>query len=220
MTSFQAIIAEHASEGWEKLWKATTTPWDKGFANPPLVALLEKVPQEVKMPEKGQAGIRTLVAGCGRGYDVEAFSRLGGWDSWGLDLSETAIEEAKSWYSSLPTPSTPIGPVSFHALDFFTFDLPSGAFNLAFDNTFLCALPPSLRSAWGTRYAALLPSPGSLLITRAYPLMDAAEMAKGTGPPWGLNMEIYQTLLPEESWKKVWDGEGGEKGRLVVWERV
>lgn len=135
-------------------------------------------------------------------------------------LLSLSLSPFLSWYSSLPTPSTPIGPVSFHALDFFTFDLPSGAFNLAFDNTFLCALPPSLRSAWGTRYAALLPSPGSLLITRAYPLMDAAEMAKGTGPPWGLNMEIYQTLLPEESWKKVWDGEGGEKGRLVVWERV
>ena len=66
MTSFQTIIAQHASEGWDLLWKATTTPWDKGLANPSLVALLEDVPQEVNLPEKGKKGVRALVAGCGR----------------------------------------------------------------------------------------------------------------------------------------------------------
>lgn len=38
---------------------------------------------------------RALVPGCGRGYDVIAFGRSG-YDSTGLDLSPTGVEQAKA----------------------------------------------------------------------------------------------------------------------------
>lgn len=185
-----------------------------------------------------------------QGYDAEAFSRLGGWTSWGVDLSETAIKEANafvplafpscpaprlivihpffacSWYSSLPAPSLTSGPVSYHTLDFFTFPLPSPtAFSVAFDHTFLCALPPTLRSSWAARYADLLPKPGSLLVTMVWPIFADGDERKGTGkgPPWEVDVGVYEGLLLEEQagkWVKKWEGDGGDIGRLVVWERI
>lgn len=48
--------------------------------------------------------------------------------------------------------------VYFKALDFFNFDLPEDGqkFALAYDYTFLCALPPNMRQAWGKRYAEII----------------------------------------------------------------
>ena len=47
----------------------------------------------------------------------------------------------------------------FKALDFFSFDIPQGGFQVAYDYTFLCAIPPELREPWGRRYAELI-TPG------------------------------------------------------------
>ena len=44
--------------------------------------------------------------------------------------------------------------------DFFAFDA-EGGFDFIFDYTFFCALPPSMRGAWGKRTAELL-KPGGL----------------------------------------------------------
>ena len=92
---------------------------------------------------------------------------------------------------------------------------------VAFDNTFFCALQPPYRSKWGARYSVILPSAGSILITRVWPIMPPAEKAEadGQGPPWAVELEDYQEVL-EANWKIVWKGDGGEKGMLVVWERL
>lgn len=50
------------------------------------------------------------------------------------------------------------------------------------------------------------------------PPAEKAE-ANGQGPPWAVELEDYQVVL-EQNWKVVWKGEGGEKGMLVVWERL
>ena len=133
-------------------------------------------------------------------------------------------------------------------MDFFEFDLPEGAFDVrpistqpsalcppasvaysslvrsviqfAFDNTFLCALPPTLRTKWAARYLDVLPTPGSLLVTLVFPIQPPAVRAEGKGPPWAVTVEDYVELLEGKGWKKVYEGEGGDKGRLCVWERV
>lgn len=56
------------------------------------------------------------------------------------------------------TPDPPTN-VFFKALDFFEYDIPEGGFQVAYDYTFLCALPLELREPWGRRYAELI-SPG------------------------------------------------------------
>lgn len=58
--------------------------------------------------------------------------------------------------------SNPPANVHFKTLDFFDFPLPADGkkFNLAYDYTFLCALPPSLRESWGKRYAEIIETDG------------------------------------------------------------
>ena len=41
---------------------------------------------------------RAIVPGCGRGYDAAYFARLG-LESWGVDISPTAVEAAEKVWS-------------------------------------------------------------------------------------------------------------------------
>lgn len=61
-------------------------------------------------------------------------------------------------------------PLCSEAADFFSFPLPSNQpFSFAFDYTFFCAIPPSLRAKWGQRYGEVV-RPGGLLVALAFPL--------------------------------------------------
>lgn len=55
-------------------------------------------------------------------------------------------------------------------------------------------------------------------------MQPPTERAAGKGPPWGVTLEDYEGLLVGEDgeggWKKVYEGEGGERGRVCVWERL
>lgn len=56
------------------------------------------------------------------------------------------------------------------ALDYFNFNLgKDDKFSLAYDYTFLCALPIELRTSWGERYAELV-RPGGCLVALMYPI--------------------------------------------------
>jgi hypothetical protein len=124
-----------------------------------------------------------------------------------------------SWYSSRPnvSSSTSDTAVLFKPLDFFTFPLPSSptGFTLAWDLTFFCALPPSLRKPWAERYTELLATPEALLVTLVLPIDGERE----GGPPFSVSLEAYEDVLGPLGWERTWEGEGGEKGRLVVWRK-
>lgn len=65
---FREKIKAKGQAGWEDLWQAKTTGWDRGQANVNLVELLERpqVPEELRLPEKGDGNVKAVVAGCGR----------------------------------------------------------------------------------------------------------------------------------------------------------
>lgn len=73
-------------------------------------------------------------------------------------LSQEA-EQTPSMSQFVAAMPDPPANVLFKTLDFFSFDIPEGGFQVAYDYTFLCALPPSLREPWGRRYAELI-APG------------------------------------------------------------
>lgn len=94
------------------------------------------------------------------------------------------------------------------------------------DDSFLCALPPTLRKQWGQRMTALSkPAETSRLITLMYPLNGNPPPF---GPPFSLTEEeyndvlgnnweiVYQKPVPEEE-KRQNAPPGGEK--LTVWKR-
>src|SRR5258708_5967415 len=70
---------------WQRRYEEKDTPWDKGAAAPALIKFLR---------EKQITG-RVLVPGCGRGHEVRALGMLPQTTVVGLDLSSTAVAEAR-----------------------------------------------------------------------------------------------------------------------------
>lgn len=119
---------------------------------------------------------RALVPGCGRGYDAlllaqEAQSER--FHAVGIDISPKAVSAANDWLEAQLKGSSGTAPdVSFETADFFEFELPEGKYDVGYDYTFLCALPPSMRNDWGKRWGQVI-GKGGVLVTLMWPLKRA-----------------------------------------------
>lgn len=70
--------------------------------------------------------------------------------------------------------------------------LAPASFALAYDYTFLCAIPIELRKPWAARYAEIV-HPGGVLVALMFPL-DGDRVG---GPPYSLSPQLYDELLGE-----------------------
>ena len=97
---------------------------------------------------------RVLIPGCGVGYSVPPFARAG-WDVTALDFSPAAVEQARSR----------LGELGRRVLltDYFQHDFGLEKFDLCYEQSFLCALPPKVWPSYATRVSQLL-RPGGLLL--------------------------------------------------------
>lgn len=214
---FLTLSDEQQLKGWDDMWKQQVTPWDRGRPNPALVDALaaDKDRISITTPFKtnqNEEKVRktAFVPGCGRGPDVLLFASYG-FDAYGLDASETAIEAARELARQQDkNQDFPVldsqngrGETNFIYADFFSNDyLPKvggapdsseGPFDIIYDYTFLCALPPSLRPKWAARMSELL-SPTGILFCVEFPL---GKDPKSGGPPHGLQSELYDQLFDQ-----------------------
>ena len=208
---FLTLEDDKQVNGWDEMWQKKVTPWDKKQPNPALVDALKQKPQ--LFPQSSEAGTngvksrkKVLVPGCGRGYDVLLFASYG-YDAVGLDASPTAVQAAEQLLRDqdkekmFPIQHTEEGrgEAKFIAADFFNDEflastgLPTsdGPFDLIYDYTFLCALPPSMRPRWAARMSELL-SPTGTLVCLEFPLGKDPKLG---GPPHGLSHELYEQLF-------------------------
>lgn len=158
---------------WEQCYRTGETPWDKGSAAPPLEEMI------------GRAGVQVfqggpvLVPGCGLGHDVRAIAALG-LETLGLDLSETAVAQA------LGIP--PVGREAYEKGDFLD---PEWAavrrFGAIWEHTCFCAIDPSLRDAYASACAAVLPEGGILCGVFYLTPHDPGE--EHEGPPFETSIE-------------------------------
>jgi SAM-dependent methyltransferase len=169
---------------WEQCYLDGQTPWDKNAPSPPLVQWVQRA----------RPSGRALVPGCGAGHDV-AMLAAAGVDAIGLDIAPSAIARAKNAYPE-------------HAARFVLGDLfatPSGwhgSFDLLFEHTCLCALPPSMRLDYEKAAHQLL-HPGGLLVGIWFinPEMDPGE----TGPPFGIPVDELGALFSATRWQVIED---------------
>jgi hypothetical protein len=69
-------------------------------------------------------------------------------------------------------------------------------FDFIFDYTFFCALPPSMRAAWGERVAALLTPGTGRLLTIIFPCIpSSASTDILVGPPYPVTFDDYKAVL-------------------------
>lgn len=203
---------------WDDLWKQNVTPWDRKGPSLALKDAITVHPDIFGPPVDSRSSKRkrALVPGCGRGYDVLSLGYSLGYEAYGLDSSETAIEAAKKQQEEAQGSETysphdsqiGAGTVKFLTSDFFKDDFFSetgGAdFDLIFDYTFLCALPPELRPSWAKRMSQLL-SPTGHLVCLEWPL---GKDPKEGGPPHGLSSELYVQLFAHPGQEVEYDENG------------
>jgi len=222
---FSTLSPEAQMQSWDELWAKSFTPWDRNQPNPALVETVEKKAALFASPIQEVDGVKTrkkaLVPGCGGGYDVLLFASLG-FDSYGLDTSQTAVqaaervaqEQGRDQQYPVRNAQNGRGEAKFIVTDFFQDDFltqthpaHSGGgrtFDLIYDHTFLCALDPSLRPRWAKRMSQLL-APDGRLICAEYPL---GKPPSSGGPPHGLERALYEQLFARPGEEVTYNGSG------------
>ncbi len=154
---------------WDERYRTGKTPWDFGTIPEGLRNFL------VQEKERG----RVLIPGCGSGYEVEAFCRAG-WDVLGVDFSEAAVTRARKLlgqYSSCVIQA-----------NFFDPAVISNSYDVIYECTFLCALPPQRWQSCVQRILELLRPSGRWLGFFFYG-------QEADSPPYPLSPEWAKKLL-------------------------
>jgi SAM-dependent methyltransferase len=109
------------------------------------------------------------------------------------DVGTATFLQGDFWASDwLPGPTTPTDNAAVQEEE--EEPTTTTTFDLIFDFTFLCALPPAARGAWARRTRELLAPGTGRLVCLEFPL---GKPAGAGGPPFGLTEGIYGQLLTE-----------------------
>ncbi|MDO6432334.1 methyltransferase domain-containing protein [Flavitalea sp. BT771] len=152
---------------WDQQYLKGEPPWDMHQVSPPLQTYFDHLQDNT---------LNVLIPGCGNGYEAGYLLDRGFTSITLIDISEVLMERLKDRFGRRLT--LIIG-------DFF--DL-SGEYDLIVEQTFFCALTPSLRQNYIEKMYSLLRPGGKLaglLFDRDFP----------DGPPFGGSREEYQRLL-------------------------
>ena len=181
------------SEDWETIWTtggkdgAMLMPGEKFDAGKPS-PFLEFVLASCKDSGNpfGATDVtkkRVLVPGCGRGYDLIAFSAAGVCESIGIDVAPTGVAEAalvlKTAVNSGAIEAS--SKCEVHQSDFYS--LPSSelmsasssdaklkTFDVVYDYTFFCAMHPERRQEWREMMAKIVTPGVGQLWTLIFPV--------------------------------------------------
>lgn len=155
---------------WDNRWANAETGWDIGYASPAIVKYMEQFPDK-------DASI--LIPGCGNAYEAMSLVEMGFQHIVLLDISEQAVNKLRERFGAMPE-------VKLVCDDFFRH---TGAYDLIIEQTFFCALDPSLRPAYVRKANSLLKEGGQLIGLLFNRDFEAA------GPPFGGHKEEYLNLF-------------------------
>lgn len=158
------------TEFWDEHYRVNTMPWDLGGPHP----AIEPILPQLKLQRS-----RFLNLGCGRGHDAH-FLASKGHIVTGIDISESAIAEAKSLYPKPPT-------LNFAVDDIFKLSEPQKA-DVIFEHTLFCAIDPRRRKELIRVWKNCLEDTGYLLGVFFV-------HAKRFGPPYGCSEWELRDLL-------------------------
>jgi Thiopurine S-methyltransferase (TPMT) len=157
---------------WTSRYESGKTPWD-----------FHGVPLAVKtfLASASCAPCNILVPGCGSGYEVKAFQDAG-LNVTAIDFAPVAVDRTQRLAGSTGA-TILLG-------DFFTHDFPLRHFDIVYERTFLCSLPPSRWQSYSERMAALLKTNGRLIGIFLYG-------NESEPPPYPLTTSIARELFVE-----------------------
>jgi hypothetical protein len=159
------------SEFWNERWLADETKWDIGYPAPAIVEYVDGLQDR---------SMRILIPGCGNAYEAEYLHNKGFTNVFVVDYAEEALRRFAERVPSFP---------KAHLLHSDFFALEAGTFDLVIEQTFFCAIDPSLREKYAGKMQLLLNENGilcGLLFTQT---------PNAEGPPFPGSIDEYQKLF-------------------------
>ncbi|TNE78416.1 MAG: methyltransferase domain-containing protein [Bacteroidetes bacterium] len=155
---------------WDSRYTEQQTGWDIGTVSPPLAQYIDQLSDK---------SIRILIPGCGNAYEAQYLLDHGFENISVVDISPTLTAKLSERWKDNPR-------IQVLCTDFFKLN---ETYDLILEQTFFCAIDPTLREAYAQKTAELLKSGGKLvgiLFDRSFP---------HEGPPFGGNAADYRLLL-------------------------
>ncbi len=156
---------------WDERYQHQETTWDIGYVSTPLKEYIDQLTRKDSS---------ILIPGCGNGYEAEYLLQQGFTNITLADISPLLTERLADKFKRYLNRQLHIITSDFFALE--------GQYDRIIEQTFFCALSPSLREDYVAKMHSLLKPGGKLvgvLFNRAF---------EG-GPPFGGNIQEYMDLF-------------------------
>ena len=163
---------------WEAKYTHDLTRWDIGHISTPLKVYFDQLTDK---------NISILIPGAGNGYEAEYLFKAGFKNVFMLDFASQPLENFSTRVPDFPKNNLIKDNFFNHV----------GSYDLIVEQTFFCALDPSLRKEYVLKTHELLKAKAKLVgLFFNFPLTDE-------GPPFGGNIEEYKALFSKNYKLKV-----------------
>lgn len=139
-----SVIPKLDKDFWTQRYLNNEAGWDLGEVSPPLKAYFDQLKDK---------SIKILIPGCGNSYEGEYLVKNGFINTHLIDISPEAIKNIQQRVPAFPQSN-------LHCEDFFNH---KGNYDLIVEQTFFCALNPTLRQDYVRKMADLLNKGGKLV---------------------------------------------------------
>jgi|TARA_B110000967_G_scaffold126564_1_gene129383 SAM-dependent methyltransferase len=181
-----------SENAWDNRYLNNDIAWDLGEVSPPLKAYFDQLTNKE---------IKILIPGGGNSYEAAYLFEKGFENVWVVDLSKTAIANIQRSIPKFP-------PSQLIQGDFFDME---DSFDFIVEQTFFCAIDPSLRADYVVKMNSLLKPKGTLVgVLFNVPLNKEK-------PPFGGNkaayMEQFKRFFEIQKMEACYNSFGNRKGR-------
>lgn len=155
---------------WNDRYKNNKTGWDIGCISPPLKSYFDQLTNKK---------LKILIPGGGNSYEAEYLHSIGFENVYVADISEIALKNIQKRVPDFP---------SNHLLHINFFEIQEH-FDMIIEQTFFCAIDPSLRNDYVLKAGQLLAAHGKIAgLLFSFPLNK-------DHPPFGGNKQEYHNLF-------------------------
>jgi SAM-dependent methyltransferase len=154
---------------WDNQYQNNTTAWDLGEVSPPIKNYIDTLENK---------NIRILIPGCGNTHEATYLLEKGFSNITVIDIAPTLVSTLKTKFKDNPNINIILGDFFEHI----------AVYDAIIEQTFFCALPPSMRQKYVCKMHQLLAKDGKiigLLFNRTFE----------SGPPFGGSQEEYTLLF-------------------------
>jgi hypothetical protein len=154
---------------WDNQYQANATGWDLGQVSPPIKTYINTI-------ENKDAKI--LIPGCGNTYEAEYLLQQGFTNITVIDIAPTLVENLIKKFANNNSITVVLGDYFEH----------QGNYDFIIEQTFFCALPPTMRQKYVWKMHQLLTNYGKLiglLFNREFEV----------SPPFGGSLNEYEQLF-------------------------